>query len=496
MTKFQPVSVPNGPREEKLVWDRLSGGLNLQELDYRMAHDQSPELENLWWQDGLLSCRDGQTYVNQEMPGTGLCAYEKTFHGYAVFHLGDGIWAGIPGETMELRQILGDLPQIRGSFFLYGGCLYYKTAGSCCRIGWADGLTAESVEIQTEGESPVMECTLTAVYGGMAVYAGAPSMPDACFCSAVGDPLSVPAAGVSMGRQGEAITGFGLQAGYLMVLQTGSVGRCRLENGVLQYTTVNPTMGCDLPHTVKTVENNLVWCGKNGVYLLKSTTAAMENNVVCLSGKVHGGNRPGLLQALSQAETVCAVEDGRRYWVAADGQVWLWDHSLSDWDRPCWFYFSGIGAVDFFRDGSALYHVDKHGRITRFVRDYTDYGGGIRKVYRFAVSDLGGCDRRKTVRRLVVTTRSDTDTLIRLTYETDRQQRTDLTPIRSLSWRLCPRNLAFRALRSQRFAHVAVRRPNCRHVQYFGLRLENDEPGADMSIVSAEVYYTRDRREK
>lgn len=490
MAKFEPVSVPKAPKEEKLVWDRLSGGLNLQELDYRMAHDQSPELENLWWHDGILCCRDGQTYVNQEMPGTGICACETPFHGYAVLHLGDGLYAGIPGENMTLQRIFGPVPQIRGSFFRFGTDLYYKTAGSYCRIRWEDGLTAEEVPL----EGPAAECTLGLAYGGMVVLSGADSVPGGCFCSA--DPETFPAEPAVVGRMGEAVTGLGLQAGYLIVLQTGSVGRCTASEGTLHYTTVNPTAGCDLPHTVKTVENNLVWCGKQGVFLLKSTTAAMENNVIRLSDRIHGGSRPGLLQALSRADHVCALEDGRRYWVAADGQVWLWDHSLSGPDDPCWFYFTGIGAVDFFCSGGELYHVDALGRITKFVRDFSDHGEGIRKIYRFAVTDLGSCDRLKTVRRLVVTTRSDTDTLIRLTYLTDRQERVELTPIRSMSWRLCPRNLAFRALRGQRFAHVAVRRPNCRHVQYFGLRLENDEPGADMSIVSAEVYFTRDRREK
>ena len=39
---------------------RLDGGLNLQELDYRLAANESPEMRNLWWQDGVLQCRDGQ----------------------------------------------------------------------------------------------------------------------------------------------------------------------------------------------------------------------------------------------------------------------------------------------------------------------------------------------------------------------------------------------------------------------------------------------------
>ena len=37
------------------------------------------------------------------------------------------------------------------------------------------------------------------------------------------------------------------------------------------------------------------------------------------------------------------------------------------------------------------------------------------------------------------------------------------------------------------FAHVAVRKPGCRHVQHFSLRLENAEAGCDMSVVSAQI---------
>ena len=88
------------------------------------------------------------------------------------------------------------------------------------------------------------------------------------------------------------------------------------------------------------------------------------------------------------------------------------------------------------------------------------------------------------------------DTLLRLWYLTDWEQRQELTPIRCLSWRLWPRNLAFRYLGVRRFAHVAVRRPNCRNVRHFALRLENNEAGCDMSLVSAEINYTRHSRER
>ena len=252
------------------------------------------------------------------------------------------------------------------------------------------------------------------------------------------------------------------------------------------------------------MENNLVWCSTYaGVCRLSDTTAALENQVECLSRNVNGGDsRPGLLQAVRAAETVCALEDGERYWICAGGQAFVWDHGLSAAARPSWFRFTGIPAVDFFRGDTLagaweaalpytgprrIYHLDGQGRVSCFARTFRDYGGAIEKVYRFATQSFGTYEQRKHVKRIVIATRSDTDTEIQVSYHTDLEQRADLTPIISRTWRLSPRNLAFRYLGVRRFAHVAVRKPNCRHVQHFALRLENNEAGCDMSIVSAEV---------
>ena len=63
----------------------------------------------------------------------------------------------------------------------------------------------------------------------------------------------------------------------------------------------------------------------------------------------------------------------------------------------------------------------------------------------------------------------------------------DPVPIESRSWHLTPRDLRLRFLGVRRFAHVALRTPNCRHVQHFSLQLENRDAGCDMSVVSAEI---------
>ena len=39
----------------------LAGGLNIHDDPVRLAEDQSPELVNLWWKDGLLRSRPSLT---------------------------------------------------------------------------------------------------------------------------------------------------------------------------------------------------------------------------------------------------------------------------------------------------------------------------------------------------------------------------------------------------------------------------------------------------
>ena len=689
--------LPDPPEERMLTFENLSGGLNLFELDYRMDSSQSPEMENLWWRDGLLSCRDGQEAVTEAL-GTGICCAERLFWGYAVLHIGDGLYAGRPGETMTLTKLCGGLPEIRGTFIRYRDALLYKTKGAFKTIQWEDGAltaadvtpyvpviavncspadgagdlyqpenrlsprktlwytaaresrgvafsangTAKEFRFETEDGEPVaaveqvyigttlvpeteytvslgaqnsitfltapengetvsalytvgvrvyhlpltdaddivsvtvdgtettdytadleegtitfdtappvqdppvnntvvityekanpdaeasiMDCRYGCAYGGtggaVLILAGSEAQPNAYFWNGshiAMDPGYFPMEYYNLaGDSLEPVTGFGLQAGYLMVFKSHAVGRCLLGAETigdrayltLDYTPVNAAIGCDLPFTIRLVENNLVWCSTyGGVYRLEDTTAALENQVRCISGNVNGcAGRPGLLEAVKTAGSVCALDDGERYWVAAGGQVYLWDYRLSTAGKPSWFYFTNIPAVSFFRGDSLdddggqaftgplrIYHLDAEGRVSRFVRSFRDYGQGIPKVFRFPTQDFGGHLTCKTVRRVILSTRSDTDTVLDLTYETDYGSRRDLTPVECYAWRLAPRDLRRRMLAVRQFAHVAVRKPGCRHIRHFTMRLTNDVAGCDMSLVSAQIVFTVQRRNR
>ena len=687
-------NLPEPPKQKTAYFADLSGGLNLWQLDYRMAADQSPEMKNLWWRDGLLACRDGQEYVSEEKPGIGFSCFERPFWGYMVCHIGDGLYAAKPGSQMHLQKLCGGIEPIRGTFVRYRDALIYKTKGTYKKITWTgEALQAEDVQpyvpvtvinctpegsgdlyqpenrlspqktvwyttnVRTcgavfsadgyaddfllqiqdgepihaieqvyvgtslqetsaytveekengamlisfaqapsddkdvtvvytvavreyhlpvqevasvdkvvvddaelaaedytcdlekgiitfqkapqvsdppvnntvkitytkeneEAKKAIMDCTYACAYGGtggaVLIMAGSEAQKNAYFWNGSHTAMDMGYFPVEYynlaGDDLEAVTGFGEQAGSLLIFKEHAVGKAKLSSSeidgraylTVDYTPVNTSIGCDLPWTIRLVKNNLVWCSTYlGVCRLDDTTPALENKVRCISRNIQGGTeRPGLLQAVQRAKTVCALEDGDRYWVAADGEAYVWDHAISGSTKPSWFYFTGIAAVSFFRadtlaqqtedafaytGAQPVYHLDKEGRITRFVRTYRDYGGGIEKVYTFATQDFGDLAQCKHIRKVVLNTRSDTDTVINLQYSTDEATRCDLTPVRSYSYRLLPRNLSFRFLGVRRFAHTAVRVPGCRYVRCFSLRLHNEEPGCDMSVVSAQI---------
>ena len=365
-------------------------------------------------------------------------------------------------------------------------------------------------------EANIMDCEYVTVYGGTGslcvVMAGSKTQPNAYFWngqnSVAMDPTYFPMTQYQLAGDGvDPITGFGKQQGYLIIFKNGSVGRTSLSTETVEgrltidlpYTAINAKIGCDLPYTIQLVENNLVWCNtNNGVHFLANTSAAYENNIECISLKVNESSQAwskGLLYDVRQGNIATSHDDEKRYWLIVGGHVWLWDYSISNYKNPAWFYFDNIHGVDFIQEHDDIWHFDSNSRLTKFVRAYYDYdpvneSGAIDKVFRFASQYFGTYDNLKTVNSVIINMRSDTNSLVSLEYITDYEVREDLTPLQSLAWMLVPRNLSFRILRGSGFSHVFRRKPHCRRVHYFTMRLRNRIPTMDMFVVSAQIYYT------
>ena len=354
----------------------------------------------------------------------------------------------------------------------------------------------------------ILDCPYAIVYGGSQsvciVLGGCGKQPNAFFWNG-NDSVGMNAGYWPMsfynlaGDSEDAITGFGKQYGTLVVFKERSIGKSSYDIETvddrdsisLTYTAINAKIGCDLPWTIQLIENNLVFCNTDaGVHIVRDSTSALENNIECLSRNVNGTEqRPGLLNDVRTGDVAAGFDDGNRYWVCANGHAYLWDYLLSAWKDPSWFYFTQIPATAFFRTVDKSYHLDIQGRVTVFRRNFMDYGGAIEKVYQFPPQFFDTYDRLKDVLYCIFTVRSDTDSVVRIIYESDYEKRADRTDIRSMSWKLSPRNLAYRCLGIQKFAHVARRKPGCRHARHFSMRLENAERAQDLAILSAQIYF-------
>ena len=366
----------------------------------------------------------------------------------------------------------------------------------------------------------IMDCPYAAVYGGTGslaiVMAGSSTQPNAYFWN--GNNIAMDATYWPMtqyqlaGDSSDPITGFGKQQSYLVIFKERTVGRTIMstqyvtdgsttygadEQGRLTidmpYIQINDKIGCDLPWTIQLIDNNLVWCNaEQGVHILKDSSSAYENNVVCISRKVNGSTtKNGLLYAVrkTSGDKVSSCDDTRKYWVVVDGEVWCWDYSLSEYKDPSWFYFTNIYGRAFITDDEEVYHVDDKGRVSHFKRVFADYGQAIEKVYQFSTQYFGSYDNLKNVNSIIISCRSDTNGTTRLTYITDYEKREDLTTMNVRRWFLVPRNLSYRSLLGMGFAEVFRRRPMCRRVMHYAMRLENNNVGEDLSVVTAQVFY-------
>lgn len=405
------------------------------------------------------------------------------------------------GETPTVSGYVADLEQ---------GVVTFDVAPPVHMPVVANTVRITYTKANPDAMASVMDCPHAIVYGGSrelcVVVGGCPAQPNAYFWSGnhiVMDPGYFPMEQYNLaGATQDLITGFGKQQSMLVIFKERGVGRAamafeEMDSGrtliTMDYTSINSSVGCDLPGSIQLISNNLVFASRTGgVYRVADSSSAHENNIVLLSRKVNNG----LLEGLRRGAGICSFDDGERYWLVCGTEAYLWDYTLSPPSDPSWFYLDNIRGTAFLKTEGACFQLEEEGHVDVYRRSFTDFDGPIRKVYRFATQQMGGYDRLKDVTGVLMAVRGDSNTDIHITYGTDYETREDRTPIRSYSWRFLPRNLTFRHLGMLRFATVVRRRPGCRHVRHFWMRLHNEEAGMDMSVISAQIFYQYQGRQR
>ena len=393
----------------------------------------------------------------------------------------------------------------------------------------------------TEAQKSIDDCRYVAVYGGTGelcvVMAGSEDQPNAYFWSGNSslkmDASYFPMEQVQLaGSSEERITAFGKQQDNLIIFKEGSVGKTTLGtqtiNGRtfidLPYVPVNASIGCDLPWSIQIVENNLVFANRKGIYMLLDTTPANENSIVSLSRKINGsaertgylfdvGARSqraagsleegasatisGVYPSLNGGENswvdedlVCSCDDGTHYYLTAGGHTWAWNYELSGWKDPSWFLLTNTDAVALICESGELYHLNGVGNISGLHNDFNDYGEPIERVFRFPTMNFGSYDCRKNVNSVLVTLGAYELEDTELWYLTDYEERKDLTNLHVVdAAEYEDERVVGTRPDSTRVPSVFRRRPMCRRVLHFTMKLINSNLNEDFELVGAQVFY-------
>ena len=158
------------------------------------------------------------------------------------------------------------------------------------------------------------------------------------------------------------------------------------------------------------------------------------------------------------------------------------------------------------REAGEIYHIDGQGRLTGLHNWYNDYGQPIERVFRFPTMNFSSYDCRKNVNSVLITLGAYEAENTRLVYLTDYETRLDLTNLRvvGVSRDGSPDNQTQGVVsenrpsgtrpQSEQTPAVFRRRPMCRRVLHFTMKLENSNLNEDLELISAQVFFNQQGR--
>jgi hypothetical protein len=109
------------------------------------------------------------------------------------------------------------------------------------------------------------------------------------------------------------------------------------------------------------------------------------------------------------------------------------------------------------------------------------------------MSTFGGYDRRKNVNSVIVTLGAFESENTELTYITDYEERADLTNLEVVPDYEASRVVGTRPLNNIVPA-VFRRRPMCRRILHFTMRLRNNNINENLELISAQVFFNTQGR--
>lgn len=347
---------------------------------------------------------------------------------------------------------------------------------------------------QTDFSNRIKKCTFSVIYGGQndtrVFVSGNPEHPNMIWRSGVYDPTYFPENGFyKVGNDNEKIQGFSKQYDYLVIEKQRSkwLMRFELTNGEPSFPLkpINDQIGTFAPKSIQTIENNPVSLDKYGVYMLQASTIRDERNVALISLKVNDKllREPNLEQAIS-------IDYDKKYYLAINGNVYIYDYSYSEW-----YIFDNIYVSCFIvLDNTLYFGSSKEGLVYRFKDDknlyaFTDDGLPIKAHWVSKLFNFSAPEYLKVVQKIFLEVQPNTHSSAKIYARSDRKG-----DMLILNPRLD--KLDFDFFDFNRFSFITsdvpqelVKKVKMKKITHLQIRLENDVPDESLGIIGISIKF-------
>lgn len=344
----------------------------------------------------------------------------------------------------------------------------------------------------------------------------------------------------TLGNTEEDISGFGRQYNVLIIFKpreiysvysfTDTASSTLLEEQIglesFKSQLVNPRVGCDAPHTIQLINNQLTWFNsKEGVCTLVSTNIQDERNVRLLSRNVDRSNSFGITGILDFNEDLNAIQsvdyDNKYFLVFPNrGYCYIWDYEISPYffstssgetppEKLDWFVFDKFYVGGFLKVDKELIYTCSHRNYKNQLiklnysfadvnfENETDEEGNIlpkvsiRSFYMTPFLQFGAVESLKNVKNIYVQCRGDTASVIDMYYYTEDslepEEEKDTIRIGGRLWTHFTWT-TFQWL-TVNYAYTFRRKCNLKKIQMASFYFENNEVDRDMSITHIGLQY-------
>lgn len=337
----------------------------------------------------------------------------------------------------------------------------------------------------------IKKCRFHVIFGGSndtrVFVSGNANMPEYVWASDLYNPAYFPEN--RFYKFPDKVMGFAKQYDYLVVerLNGKHIINFQLDNGVSSFPSkpINDQVGTIATNSIQIIENNPVHLSKNGVYMLASSSIRDERNVIHLSEAVN----ERLLRE-NNLENAISIDFDKKYWLALNGNVYLYDYSIKEW-----FLYDNIQAHCFIeRNGDLYFGNSTEGFLYRVMKEteprpYNDDEQPIKAYWKSKHFTFGADELRKLVDKVYFGLKPMTRTSADLYYISNKKE-SDLVKTSSMDL------LDFRNIDFNRWSFILSSFPQenmakikAKKITHFQLVIKNDKADDGMGLLSVGIKF-------